>query len=400
MAEEKSKLVSAEDGAILENVLDITSLMENLRDTLQQRQQKVSEILSPIDLSQIATTTKRLKSALLDSNVLNTSLVKKINSLQIELSFMPEEMRQKMKGSPIKRENQRTDPHYLIPDGNIFVFQRANPNDPIVSELRTCSVYTSIGHLLQEADDVMNIIKNNGTQVDANQDDLGLDTQSASSIAPSSIAPTAQIATTVGEQKGANKRAHNTIVAPGHRVQTNQAQRMSQTDINNQGSSTAANMATLPALVSVVPTTRIRREIQEVATPARQCSSSIPIAQAFTPTTQAMVLVGHTTAEIALHPTAQAVPVASTFQQLTAPAPRANLAAPEYHYSTPSRLHSRYDFGRNYGPSQEDGNPRIIMGIAVPVLQWAKERAKVSPITQEAAQALGVPCARIGMLTK
>ncbi len=86
---------------------------------------------------------------------------------------MPEEMRQKIKGSPIKRENQRTDPHYLVPDGNSFVFQRANTNDPIVSELRTCSFYTSIGHLLQEADDVMNIIKNNGTQADADQDDQG-----------------------------------------------------------------------------------------------------------------------------------------------------------------------------------------------------------------------------------
>jgi hypothetical protein len=184
VAEEKSKLVAAEDGAILENMLDITTLMENLRDTLQQRQQKVSEISSPIDLSQIATTTKKLKSALLDTNVLNTSLVKKINSLQMELSFMPEEMRQRIRRSPIKRKNQRTDPHYLIPDGNIFVFQRANPNDPIVSELRTCSFYTSIGHLLEEADDVMNIIRNNGTKVDADQDDQGPNTQGAPSTAP------------------------------------------------------------------------------------------------------------------------------------------------------------------------------------------------------------------------
>jgi hypothetical protein len=98
---------------------------------------------------------------------------------------------------------------------------------------------------------------------------------------------------------------------------------------------------------------------------------SIPVAQAFTSTTQAMVLVGHTTAEIAaeitLRPTAQAVPIASTFQQLTAPAPRANLASPEYHYSTPSRQQSRYDFGRNDGPSHDDysrndGNPRNYYG--------------------------------------
>ncbi len=114
--------------------------------------------------------------------------------------------------------------------------------------------------------------------------------------------------------------------------------------------------------------------IQEVATPARQSSSSIPIAQAFTPTTQAMVLVGHTTAEIALHPTAQVVPVASTFQQLTAPAPRANLAAPDYHYSTPSRNQSRYDIGHNDGPNQEDGNPRNYYGNRVP--RFAKGKGK------------------------
>jgi hypothetical protein len=203
---------------------------------------------------------------------------------------------------------------------------------------------------LQEADDVMNIIKNNGTQVNADQDDQGSNTQSASSTAPP-IAPSAQTVTTVGEQKGANKRGHDAIVATGRNFQTHQAQRMSQTDNNNQSSSTATNMATLPTLMSVVPTTRIRREIQDVAAPTRQSSLSVPVAQA-------MVLVGHTAAEIALHPTAQAVPVASTFQQLTAPAPRANLAAPEYHYSTPSRQHSRYDFGRNDGSSQEDGNPR------------------------------------------
>ncbi len=147
MAEEKTKLVATEDSSIVDCMFDITTLMENLRESLDKRQQKVKEILSPIDLSQIAATTKKLKSALLDNNVLNTSLVKKINSLQIELSFMPKEMRQKIKGSPIKRENQRTDPHYLIPDGNIFVFQRANPNDPIVAELQTSSYYRSVGHL-------------------------------------------------------------------------------------------------------------------------------------------------------------------------------------------------------------------------------------------------------------
>ncbi len=140
MAEENTNLVATEDETILDNMVDITVLMTNLRETLEQRQQKVSEILSPIDLSKIATTIKKLKSALLDNNISNTSLVKKNNSLLVELSFMPEGMREKIRGAPFKRENQRTDPHYLVPDGNNFVFQRSNPNDPIVAELQTGSL--------------------------------------------------------------------------------------------------------------------------------------------------------------------------------------------------------------------------------------------------------------------
>jgi hypothetical protein len=134
-------------------------------------------------------------------------------------------------------------------------------------------------------------------------------------------------------------------------------------------------MAILPALSSAAPAARIRREIRDVAAPARQSSLSNSVAQAAAPTAQSMVLVDHTTAKIALHPTAQTVPVDPTFQQLTAsvpsaPATHANLAAPEYHYSTTSRQQSRYDFGRNDGPSQDDfygsgdayGNPRNYYG--------------------------------------
>jgi hypothetical protein len=172
LAEEKKNLVETEDDEILDNMVDMTNLMTNLRESLEQRQQTISEIWSPIDLSKILATIKKLKSALLDTNVSNTSLVNKNNSLQIELSFMPEEMREKIGGAPLKREDQRTDPHYLIPDGNRFVFQRANPNDPIVSELQTCSYYMSVNHLLNEANDVMNITKTHDTEVDV---DHGID---------------------------------------------------------------------------------------------------------------------------------------------------------------------------------------------------------------------------------
>ncbi len=204
----------------------------------------------------------------------------------------------------------------------------------------------------------MNIINNNGTQVDTDQNDQGSGTQGAPSTAPP-VAPSAQIATTDGEQKGANKRAHGTMVASGHTSHSFPAQRMSQADNINQSSSTATNMANLPALSSAAPAARIRREIQDVAAPAKQSSLSIPVAPAANPTTQAMVLLDRTTAEIALHTSV-----------LSSPAPRAHAAAPEYHYSTTSRKQSRYDFGRNDGPSRDDfhgssnvyGNPRNFYG--------------------------------------
>ncbi len=221
IAEENKRLIATEDETILDNMVDMTTLMTNLRESSEKRQQKMSELTTPIDLSKIMETIKKFKSALLEINVLNTSPVKKNNSLQIELSFMPEEMREKIRGAPFQRGNQRKDPHYFIPDGNRFVFQRANPNDPNVSELRSCSHYHSIGHLLTEADEVMRTIKRLDAQSDVNQEsdheDQGSSAQGAFFIVPP-IAPSAQVAPIDGESKGANKRTHDTIVTTGHKV--------------------------------------------------------------------------------------------------------------------------------------------------------------------------------------
>jgi hypothetical protein len=390
IAEEKRSLVKTEDSTILEHMLDMTDVFTNLRGTLEKRQQEVSEILSPIDFSKISETIKKLKSALLDGNVLNTSLVKKNNSLQVELSFMPREMRERI--TPLQCENQRKDSHCLIPDGNRFVFQRANPNDPNVSELQTCSYYHSIGHLIKEANDVMRIINPRDTQSDvdyeSDHEDQGSNAQGASFIAPPT-APSAQVATKDGEQKGANKRARDTIVTPGHKVHSTRAQRMSQADNDNQSSSTAANVANVPLLQSIAPKATIRKAVQNIATPARPGSLSIPVAQATTTTAQVMVLVDHTTADISSHPTAQAVPVNPTVQQLTAqvvssPATDAYRGAPEYPHSTFGRYQSRYDYSRSDVPSQDDyygsgdayGNPRNYYGNRNPRFAIGKGKGK------------------------
>jgi hypothetical protein len=63
-------------------------------------------------------------------------------------------------------------------------------------------------------------------------------------------------------------------------MHSSRAQRTSQTDDINQNGSTATNMANPPALQSVAPTVRIRKDIRDVAAPARQSSSSIPVATA------------------------------------------------------------------------------------------------------------------------
>jgi hypothetical protein len=212
--------------------------------------------------------------------------VKKNNSLQVELSFMPKEMRDKI--TPHACERQRTDPHYLIPDGNRFVLQRANNSDPNIAGLQTCSYYHSIGDLLKEADAVMRIINPHDTQNDVGQEidheDHGPNALGASSSAPPT-APSAQTATVNGEPKGANKRAHDSIVTTGHKIHSTRSQKLIQSDNDNQSSSVAATVANVPLLHSVAPKATFRRKpVQDIATPARPGSVNLPVAQATIPT--------------------------------------------------------------------------------------------------------------------
>jgi hypothetical protein len=83
----------------------------------------------------------------------------------------------------------------------------------------------------------MRTIKLHDTQNDVGQEsdheDQGSSSQGTSFIAPPT-APSAQVATIDGEPKGANKRTHGTIVTSGHKVHATRAQRMSQTDNDNQ----------------------------------------------------------------------------------------------------------------------------------------------------------------------
>jgi hypothetical protein len=244
----------------------------------------------------------------------------------------------------------------------------------------------------------MRTIKLHNTQSDVDQEsdheDQGSSAQGASFIEPPTAA-SAQVATIDGEPKGANKRTHDTIVTSGHKVHSTRAQRMSQTDNDNQSSSVAATVANVPLLQSIAPKATIRKPVQNIATPARPRPSSvnIPVAQATTAAAQVMALVDHTTADISPYPTAQAVPVNPTFQQLTAqvlsaPATQAYLGAPEYPHSTFGRYQSARDTTMVAVTCQVKmtitatatltGTPEIIMAIEMPALQWAKEKEKAN----------------------
>jgi len=130
--------------------------------------------LTPLDFKEVMNTMATLRSALRDINLSNAHLVARNNALNLELSFMPRKMREHLEQAKRSHstvvENQRTDPHHLIPDGTKCVFQRADPNDPIVSQLQRCSHFSSVNHLLNEVDDIMDVLKElDPDQVDSEQ---------------------------------------------------------------------------------------------------------------------------------------------------------------------------------------------------------------------------------------
>ncbi len=289
----------------------------------------------------------KMKAVLTNINVLNTQFVKRNNSLTLQPSMVPANIREQitqaiLSYSPIVT-TQREHPHCLVPDRETkYVFRRSDPNAPMAEELQRGYHFSSIQHLLNEVRDVMNIIRNFDTSVDVDE-----------RIDEVEQGPNVQIAMNNGEQKGVNKRSHDTMIVPGHGVHSSLTENISAT----------ANAANLAALQSVTPTARIRT-IQDVAVPASQSSSSIPVAQATTATAQVIHLVNPTAAD-ASHPVALATPVNPAFPRMpstsirSAIAPSAYLAEPEHPFSPLVRQNLRYYVSRSEVLSQDDfyGNP-------------------------------------------
>jgi hypothetical protein len=218
--------------------------MKTLRESLKQRLEKISNILTPVDMTKIMTSMTKLKSALSEVTIRNAQLAMRNNELSHELSFMPPAMREKIvqakNGHSRFFSEQRTNPHYLVPEKKTeFLFEPADTNDPIMSKLQNCATVFSVQDLLNETNDVMNFIESMKDVTDDLFEDQGNTTQDAKSITPPR-ATNARDITEISFNRNAIKRSHDSIVHNGPRVPSSKVQRMMNShDEINQSSNAA-----------------------------------------------------------------------------------------------------------------------------------------------------------------
>jgi hypothetical protein len=152
--EERKNLVDVSHKPVYDSVdlinEAITTLHKRMLDvqkTLDQRHDTMSQLLTPVDTVKIMNTMWKLKEALCEvATARNAELARRNNQLTIELSYMPPKMHdmimQAKRSHSNIYSNQRTDPHYLVPERPIeFAFERANPSDKRLSLLQRCTTY-------------------------------------------------------------------------------------------------------------------------------------------------------------------------------------------------------------------------------------------------------------------
>ena len=94
----------------------------------------VTEILEPIDMSKIMSTTTKLKIALSEMSTRNAQLVMRNDELRLQLSFMPPQMWDVIcdarDNKALVYSDQRENPKYLLPVRETeFYYDSADPND-------------------------------------------------------------------------------------------------------------------------------------------------------------------------------------------------------------------------------------------------------------------------------
>jgi hypothetical protein len=243
--------VHASVDQINEAICTLHKRMLDVQKTLDQSHDTMSQLLTPIDTVKIMDTMKKLKEALCQVTARNAELARRNNQLTIELSFMPPKMHdmimQAKRSHPNIYPNQRTDPHYIVPERPIeFAFERSDTNEKRLSLLQRCATYYSVSDLLDETSDLIHLMstvsnERGATEVDKN--DNGKNADGAGNNPPTTTQENSK-----GEDAGKRKRSHDSIVQGGQQ-NPSQVQRMNSTpnfpnevfqnhsDLTNQSSS-------------------------------------------------------------------------------------------------------------------------------------------------------------------
>ncbi len=140
--EERNQIAQLSDKPIYDSVDIIVNAMKTLRESLKQRLEKMSNILTPVDMTKIMTSMTKLKSALSEVTIRNAQLAMRHNEVIHELSFMPPAMREKIvqakNGQSRFFSEQRTNPHYLVPEKKTeFIL---NQRTRMIQSCRSCKI--------------------------------------------------------------------------------------------------------------------------------------------------------------------------------------------------------------------------------------------------------------------
>jgi hypothetical protein len=203
-----------------------------LQETLNQWHDDMSRLLTLVDVTRIMDTMNKLREALLELATRNADLVRRNNRLTIELSFMPPQMHDKMMQAKQSHSKlyfeQRTDPHYLVPERPVeFAFERANKSDERLSLFQRHATNVSIRELLDETREVNQLLTHSQELEHKDHGNWdGGNIAEDSGYHPAQSAPEPRKGQQSSSGEDATKRSHDSIVHTGHKVHPSKVQRM------------------------------------------------------------------------------------------------------------------------------------------------------------------------------
>jgi hypothetical protein len=165
-------------GIVNDTMKNLQEKINVLQETLDQRHDDMSRLLTPVDVTKIMDTMNKLREALLEIATRNADLVKRNKRLTLELSFMPPQMHDKIMQAKKSHSryyfDQRTVPHYLVPERPTeFAFERVNTSDERLSLLQRHATSVSIRELLDETRHINQLMINSHERDHKDQDTFG-----------------------------------------------------------------------------------------------------------------------------------------------------------------------------------------------------------------------------------